>query len=148
MDSHFNIANEKWEDLGVIINFKSIPIKRNVLFEKTYSESKLKQIKMTNFFINKISGCKLFINTSCPETIFFIKNDEILIEKDEEEKKLYFTNINFWNVFEREYLLNFMEIISFLDKMFKSVCYERHGDIIPIVSINMFETVGYKIWCL
>ena len=74
-----------WTNLQIKIDL-DISLTRKVLFEK-FDPEKSKQIEMTDFFMSKMNGCKLFKHKDYPNWIFYIKNDgtenKVLFEKNQ-----------------------------------------------------------------
>ena len=105
------VSDTPWTNLGIKLDLCSF-LTRKVLVEK-FSPQKSKEIEMRNFFISKIDGCEIYLNSKHPDSVFYVKNKEILVEKYEKNKAFYIKYTDFWSVFESRYMLQHNEIQSF-----------------------------------
>ena len=106
--------NTPWTKLGIKVDLCSF-LTRKVLFEK-YISQKAKESEIKEFFISKIDGCELYLNSEYQDYIFYVKeingNKEILMEKNEKNKTFYIKHDGIWSVFESRYMLQYDEIQS------------------------------------
>jgi hypothetical protein len=100
-----------WTKLPITVELTTC-LTRQVLSEK-YCLIKAKEIEMRNFFFSKINGCNLFEHRDYKNSVFYIKNDEILLEKDIKNKYFYIKYTNFWTIFQDKYKFNNIDIQSF-----------------------------------
>ena len=99
-----------WTKLGINVELDSC-LTRQILIEK-YCPEKAKGIEMANFFFSKINGCELATHEAYKNYIFYIKNKEILLEKDIKNKYFYIKYTNFWSIFESKYKVDYADIQS------------------------------------
>ena len=105
-----------WINTGIKVDLYSF-LTRKVLFEK-YIPQKAKEIEMRNFFLSKIDGCELYLNSEYPDYIFYVKKDKdgnnnILMEKSEKNKTIHIKYAGIWSVFESSYMLQHSEVQEF-----------------------------------
>ena len=142
-----------WTKLGVMVDINEEILTRNVLFEK-YNFKKAKEAEMRIFFISKINGCELYLNSEYSDYVFYIKtikgNKEILMERNEKNKTFYIKYDGLWSVFEDQYMLEYADIQlltqtwlldSLNSKGYKTRCGGNHAHGRLLDSLN---SKGYK----
>nr|QBM02820.1 hypothetical protein [uncultured archaeon] len=65
------IKDTPWTKLGIKVDLCSF-LTRKVLFEK-YISQKAKESEIKEFFISKIDGCELYLNSEYQDYIFYVK---------------------------------------------------------------------------
>jgi len=99
---------------------------------------KIKKIKYSRlkeeerFFLEMIDGIESFTSDNYTQSVFWKKNDKILLEQDFENKWLRVNYDIIWSVFEKKYGYNHIDTQSFINNI-----VERHtnlGSLTPICS--------------
>ncbi len=95
-------------------------------FEVTVTEE-----DKVNTFLGIIKDLVVKKSDDYPDSLFFCKNDTIYVELSTKNGNLYCNYPLMWRVFQREYLMQFIDIQSFIKTM-----VEQHmelKDITPII---------------
>ena len=83
--------------------------KRTVLFEK-YSIEHEKKL----FLLNMLDGCELKLHEDFPNSVFYVKDNIVLFEKDKTNKYLWVDYYKILLIFKSKYSMNYEQIQMFI----------------------------------
>lgn len=100
-----------------------------------YIDSELKkknnQISAENFFLSMWNGCTIKFDFSKTDSIFMLKNNQVLFEQNFKFEKLWCNYYDVWSVLESKYSMNYEQIQAFikdiLERCFKLRALTPHA---------------------
>ena len=105
---------------SIIIDGNEVELPEDLILkikEQLKNVSKEKEQQMEDFFLECLNGCSILIKKELPDSIFYVKNNEVWMEYDSKKKYFHLRNDRIWVIFEIEFGLDDVIIKSFTQSM-------------------------------
>ena len=77
-------------------------------------KKKNNEVSAEEFFLSMWNGCEIKFDFSKSDSVFMLKNGEVLFEQDLKNERFWCKHSTIWSVFETEYSMNYSQIQLFI----------------------------------
>ena len=105
---------------SIIIDGNEVELPEDLILkikEQLKNVSKEKEQQMEDFFLECLNGCSILIKKELPDSIFYVKNNEVWMEYDSKTNIFVLRYDRIWSVFESKFDLDDVVIKSFTKSM-------------------------------
>jgi len=119
---------------SIIIDGNEVELPEDLILKiKEQLSSKTKDDEMEDFFLDCLNGCSILIKKEFPDSIFYVKNNEVWMEYDSKTNIFVLRYDRIWSVFESKFGLDDVVIKSFTKSM-----VEKHLKLSGVTTMSWF----------